>query len=201
MTTELLWFVLFDWLLNLPLSFKTSRKQLSKEFERKARLKSGDISKRCICESKLSLSPLSFFWGQHNSYKKNPEIYMWEKEVANSFRARPGKLGSTDFCWLRWKWVILPVQNPIWHSACLKLRHCSVICLSTVLNDTHVEYLNHLYILRSNVLWILEESYLSKCMPVPGIDKHILIACNCKSWLMFFNSSSMALLFQHIHYA
>lgn len=76
MTTELLWFVLFDWLLNLPLSFKTSRKQLSKEFERKARLKSGDISKRCVCESKLSLSPLNFFEVNIAVTRKNPKICM-----------------------------------------------------------------------------------------------------------------------------
>lgn len=57
--TELLWFVLFVWLLNLLLSFKASRKQLLKEFERKERLKSGTISKIYICA--VSLRPLKFF--------------------------------------------------------------------------------------------------------------------------------------------
>lgn len=57
--TELLWFVLFVWLLNLLLSFKASRKQLLKEFERKERLKSGNISKIYICA--VSLRPLKFF--------------------------------------------------------------------------------------------------------------------------------------------
>lgn len=57
---ELMWFVLFDWLLNLLLSFKTPRNQLSKELERKMRLKS-DISKRCICESKLLTKDCSTF--------------------------------------------------------------------------------------------------------------------------------------------
>lgn len=105
--TELLLFVLFDWLLNLLLSFKTSRKQLSKEFERRARLKSGNISKRCICEGKLLAWGFSTFFEVNVAVtRRNPKICIWwEKEVVNSFRTHSGKLSSTAFWWLRWEWV------------------------------------------------------------------------------------------------
>lgn len=47
------------------------------------------------------------------------------------------------------------------HIEGLKLRPCSVICYNVAFNNTHVEQLNQLYILKVSVLWILEEPHFS----------------------------------------